>query len=411
MRTRKSTVLLTAALGMTLFAVAACSSAGSSSSPAGGSGAAGGSAGPVTIGLMVPLTGDLAQPGGWIEDGVKYGVKQVNASGGIDGSKVILQVVDTAGDPTQTVTAENKLINQDKVQFIIGPIISQSMTAVLPTETRGDIASIGVVGSPSLTPQKMPYGFSMLLNAGDQAQAMVNYANKQGYSKVAILHDNGEQGLSANDALQSQAKKAGMTVTGDQQYKVGDTDMTAQVLSLKHTNPQALLLFPTTGTDVGHVLQAMQNVGWNVPVIGGYGAHYSDQITKVAGQASMKNLVATAYAPFGACPGKQAPAATQKFINGINAFNPSEFNGLALDLAAASADSVQIIKQGVKGAGSTSGKKFAAWMETNAKSITGLINPSASASSSSHFLFGASDMVLVHPGTQVSPGIYQRADC
>ena len=74
------------------------------------------------------------------------------------------------------------------------------------------------------------------------------------------------------------------------------------MLSLKHTNPQAVLLFPTDGTDVGHVRQAMQNLEWNVPVIGGYGAHYSEQIAKVAGPSSMKNLVATTYAPFGACP-------------------------------------------------------------------------------------------------------------
>ena len=176
-------VLLTAALGTTLIAATACSSAGGSNGQASGSGGSGGTTGPVTVGLMVPLTGDLAQPGGWIQDGVKYGVKQVNEAGGINGSKIDLQVVDTAGDPTQTVTAANKLINQDKAQFIIGPITSQGMTAVLPTETRNDVAAIGVVGSPSLTPKKMRYGFSMLLNAGDQAQAMVNYAHKQGYSK------------------------------------------------------------------------------------------------------------------------------------------------------------------------------------------------------------------------------------
>lgn len=401
---RKATKCLGAVAGLALLATAACSTdkaAGTNQD----------STGPIKVGLLIPLTGSLAQAGAWIQEGVKYGVQQVNAAGGVDHRKVELVTLDTAGDPTQAVTGVNKLITQDSVQFIIGPITSDEMTAVLPAENQHDIASIPVVGSSTLTPKTMPYGFSMLLNAADQAQAMVNYAKSKHYTRVAILHDNGQQGLSANSALKSAAAKAGMTVTGDQQYSVGDTNISAQALSLKQGNPQAVLLFPTDGTDVGHVLQAMQNLNWNVPVVGGYGAHYSTQIAQVSGAKSMSTLTATAYGPFGACPGKPAPAATQKYISAIKAFDPKAFSSLALDLAAASTDAVSIMKQGMQGAGSTSGSKFAAWMDKNAHSISGLINPSVSASSSSHYLFGPGDMVLVKPGTQVSTGVYERADC
>jgi len=387
-----------------LVATAACSTKKPSNNTAS-------SDGPLKVGLMVPLTGNLAQPGGWIQEGVEYGVKQVNAAGGVDNRKVQLVTVDTAGDPTQAVTDANKLINQDKVQFIIGPITSDAMTAVLPVENQHGVASIPVVGSAELTPSKMPYGFSMLLNAADQAKAMVTFAQKKNYTRVAILHDNGQQGLSADGALKADAKDAGLTVTGDQQYSVGDTDISAQALSLKRGNPQAVLLFPTDGTDVGHVLQAMKNLSWNVPVVGGYGAHYSTQIAAVSGPSSMANLTATAYAPFGACPGQSAPSATKAFLSGIKAFKPNAFAALALDLAAASVDSVSIMKQGMEGAGSTSGAKFASWVETHSGSISGLINPSVSASQSSHYLFGPSDMVLVRPGKQVSTGVYERADC
>src|SRR5690242_2438723 len=307
---RKATKCLGAVAGLALLATAACSTekaAGTNQD----------STGPIKVGLLIPLTGSLAQAGAWIQEGVKYGVQQVNAAGGVDHRKVELVTLDTAGDPTQAVTGVNKLISQDQVQFIIGPITSDAMTAALPTENQHGVGSIPVVGSTSLTPQKMPYGFSMLLNAADQSQAMVNYAKSKGYTRVAILHDNGEQGLSANTALKSDAAKAGMTVTGNQQYTVGDTNVSAQVLSLKRGNPQAVLLFPTDGTDVGHVLQALKSLDWNVPVIGGYGAHYSTQIAQVSGADSMTNLTATVYAPFGACPGKSAPAATTKYISAI----------------------------------------------------------------------------------------------
>ena len=392
------------AASTTLLASAACSTTSPTSN-------ASDTSGPLKVGLLVPLTGSLAEAGSWIQEGVKYGVQQVNAAGGVNHRKIQLVTVDTAGDPTQAVTDVNKLVTQDQVQFIIGPITSDAMTAVLPIENQHGIASIPVVGSTELTPKKMPYGFSMLLNAADQSAAMVNYAKSKGYTRVAILHDNGEQGLSANTALKADAARAGMTVTGNQQYTVGDTNVSAQVLSLKRGNPQAVLLFPTDGTDVGHVLEAMKSLDWNVPVIGGYGAHYSTQIAQVSGAGSMASLTATVYAPFGACPGHAAPTATKKYIAAIKAFDPKAFPTLALDLAAASTDSVSIMKQGIEGAGSTSGAKFASWMNQDASSISGLVNPSVSASSSSHFLFGPSDMVLVNPGKQVSTGVYERTDC
>jgi hypothetical protein len=39
------------------------------------------------------------------------------------------------------------------------------------------------------------------------------------------------------------------------------------------------------------------------------------------------------------------------------------------------------------------------------------VNPRVSASRSTHFLFGPSNMALVRPGTEVSPGVYARVNC
>ena len=123
---RKTPKYLGALAGVTaLLASAACSTTQPTSN-------ASDTSGPLKVGLLVPLTGSLAEPGSWIQEGVKYGVQQVNAAGGVDHRKIQLVTVDTAGDPTQAVTGVNKLISQDQVQFIIGPITSDAMTAVLP---------------------------------------------------------------------------------------------------------------------------------------------------------------------------------------------------------------------------------------------------------------------------------------
>jgi len=369
---------------------------------------------PFKLGLLLPLTGPLALPGSRIRTAVQYAVSEINRKGGVRGRRITLVTVDDAADPTQDVQGVTKLINQDRVDFIFGPITSDGMLAVVPFETRAKKAAIGVVGSPRLTPSVMRYGFSVLLNAGEQARKMVAYAARRRWTRVAILHDSGEQGKSANVVLRQQLSNRRMTITGDQEYNVGATDMTAQLLSLKGGNPQALLLFPTSGTDVGRVLLGMQQLDMDIPVVGGYGAHFGADVARVAGRPAMTRLVATTYAAFGKCPKGGVPNLTKSFVNGIRRFNPDGFGTLvpALDLAAAVRDGIWVMKYAVEGARSTSGDKVAAWLERNSGKLgRGLVNPKVTANRNSHFLFGPSSMVLVRPGSEVSPGVYARADC
>ena len=371
-------------------------------------------AAPFKLGMLLPLTGPLALPGGRIRTAAEYAVSEINRKGGVAGRRVSLVVIDDAADPTQDVQGVTRLINQDRVDFIFGPITSDGMLAILPSVTRARKAVIGVVGSPRLTPSVMRYGFSILLNAGEQATKMVQYSNGRGWRRVAVLHDSGEQGKSADEVLKSQIARRGMTLTGDQEYNVGATDMTAQLLSLKSGNPQALLLFPTTGTDTGRVLQGLDQLNWDIPVIGGYGAHYGADVARVAGRAAMTRLVATTYSAFGKCPRAGVPNATKSFVNGIRNYRPSEFDGLvpALDLTGAVRDGIWIMKRAVEGARSTRGDLVTTWLERNSGKLgQGLVNSKVTASRSSHFLFGPSSMVMVRPGTDVSPGVYARADC
>ena len=406
------TVVQRAAAIATAVLVLGLTACGTDDDGGGAAGGGGGEEGDIKLGLIVPLTGALAQPGGWIETAVEFAVDEINEGGGIDGRQVQIVTFDDAADPTQTVTGANKLISQDNVDFVIGPITTDGMKAILPLETREKVAAVGVVGSPSLTVEEMPYGFSVLLNAGDQATKMVEYAAGQGGQKVAILHDSGEQGRTASEVLKEQAGAAGLEVTGTQQYDVGDADMTAQLLSLKRGRPDQLLLYPTSGEDVGNVLKGMEQLNWELPVVGGYAAHYADAIVSVSGEESLDGLIATAYAPFGACPDEGVPESTESFITDLEAFDADRAKGISLDLAASVRDGVWIMKSAIEGAGSTEGDAVAKWLEENSSSLgDGLVNQSVSASTDSHFVFGPDAMVLVEPAEEVSSGIYTRVDC
>ncbi|WP_210587711.1 amino acid ABC transporter substrate-binding protein [Streptomyces sp. GESEQ-35] len=102
-----------AGLGLGL-ALAGCSENGSS----------GGSGGDLLIGASLPLTGQFSQPGQEAERGYRIWREMVNADGGILGRQVELKITDDASSQDTVVADYNRLITQDRVDFLLGTFSS-----------------------------------------------------------------------------------------------------------------------------------------------------------------------------------------------------------------------------------------------------------------------------------------------
>ena len=84
--------------------------------------------GPIKIGLLVPLTGPLATPGIDMVDGFKLYWEQVNNQAG--GRKVEYVIADTTCNPDQAITQARRLVHQEKVHIMIGPLCGHEGPAV-----------------------------------------------------------------------------------------------------------------------------------------------------------------------------------------------------------------------------------------------------------------------------------------
>ena len=84
----------------------------------------------VKMGMVDPLTGVYAAPAGNEVMGAKLAVEQINAKGGILGRQVELLVEDSANDVGTGVQKARKLIERDKVNFIIGDVNSGIAAAI-----------------------------------------------------------------------------------------------------------------------------------------------------------------------------------------------------------------------------------------------------------------------------------------
>ena len=93
----------------------------------------------VKVGALLSLSGPAASFGIPERDIVKILADKVNAEGGIKGRKIEVIYHDDQTNPTESARGATKLIQQDKVQVIIGPTIGSATLAVMPIASRAQI--------------------------------------------------------------------------------------------------------------------------------------------------------------------------------------------------------------------------------------------------------------------------------
>ena len=84
---------------------------------------------PIRIGIWTSLTGASAIEGELIENGARLAAAQWNAKGGINGRQIDFVVYDDQSTTEGAVTATTRLIENDKVDAIIGSNLSNSIVA------------------------------------------------------------------------------------------------------------------------------------------------------------------------------------------------------------------------------------------------------------------------------------------
>lgn len=121
-------------------------STSTSSDKAGGSG----NKEPIIIGMPAELTGPTATPSSLGATGVELAVSQINADGGIDGRKIELVTIDTAGDAAKLVQSITEMKDQGAVA-IVGPVAGSLCAAAAPTLIKLDLP--GACLSPADLPK------------------------------------------------------------------------------------------------------------------------------------------------------------------------------------------------------------------------------------------------------------------
>lgn len=232
------------------------------------SGCAGGS-GKIKIGVIAPLTGDVAVYGTAVNNAVELYVKQLNEAGGIDGKKIELITYDDKGDPTEALNAYNKLVSADEVVAIIGPVTSTPTFGVAEKSAADGIPCItGTATHPDVTTYGDNY-FRACFEDPFQGGTMAKFAKEELKATTAGIIYNSSDAYSTGlmEAFTAAAKEAGLEVVATEAYSKGDVDFKAQLTNIKKESPDVLFV-PDYYNNAYLIASQVKEVGLDTTLLG-----------------------------------------------------------------------------------------------------------------------------------------------
>jgi branched-chain amino acid transport system substrate-binding protein len=222
---------------------------------------------PIRIGAIFPYSGRYAPMGEPMKKSIDLAQETINAAGGIAGRPMQVVFYDDEGDQAKSLQLADKLINQDKVVAIIGPIPTANAQAVTEAAERAKVPILYSNPTKSIWEGKK-YVFQINHDDAMQAEAVINYVDKKlGKKNVAILFDANPYGTTGSQFAKAAAEKHGMKVVAMEKYAGEDRDVTPQLTKIKNAGADALVLWGVNPVPAIATKQLRQ-LGLNIPVVG-----------------------------------------------------------------------------------------------------------------------------------------------
>ena len=201
----------------------------------------------VKIGVAVSMTGKLAYEGTQVKMGYQVWEKLVNENGGIKAGdkkyKVQMIYLDDESDPVRGAKLTEKLITEDKVQFLMGPYSSAITFATSAIGEKYNIITIAPeANAPKIYDRGYKNVFSILPNAIYLMDPIAEVAKKvtPKPQTAAIISANDLFPLSCAEGFRASLEKAGIKVVLFEKYPAGATDISSLLTKVKSANPDIL---------------------------------------------------------------------------------------------------------------------------------------------------------------------------
>jgi branched-chain amino acid transport system substrate-binding protein len=229
---------------------------------------------PIKIGFGMSLTGPLAANGKMSLVAMQVWEDDINAKGGLLGRPVKLIYYDDQSNPSQVPGIYAKLLDVDKVDFIVSGYASTQVAAAMPIAIQKKKLFVSLFGTGVNETFDYPKYFSMIPNGPTPKPAFT-----RGFFKVAEVQEpkpqtiaiamaDAEFGRNACEGAHQNAQASGFKIVYEKAYPPATTDFTPVVRAIQALNPDLLVICSYPLDTVGMV-KAMNEVGFKPKMWGG----------------------------------------------------------------------------------------------------------------------------------------------
>jgi len=267
--------------------VAACGSTGG-----GGSNTNSYSGKTIKLGAILSITGAGGVYGPQSRDGANLAVKQINASGGVNGAQIALTINDDASDKAQSAQVAQKLIQSEQDLALLGPTLSNSAVAVHPLaeSLKTPILAVSTTGIhivpdcnfPATTPCKYVFRDSL----GEETAIPTNIksyaADKQPKTGVLLVAQDDKFSSDGGTIVQNTVAQYNINLLKTIKFNKAEADLSPYVTQAVQAKPDVIFITSLGGIPAKIMTEARKQ-GWQGQFLGGNGFNTATVSAQAAG--------------------------------------------------------------------------------------------------------------------------------
>jgi len=200
--------------------------------------------GVIKIGLITPLSGIYAPDGTQVQQGAQMAVDQLNAAGGVMGRQIQVLPQDEGATTADTVNAAQILVNQQNVNFMMGPYFSGDVRATLPITTAAKMIQILTVSSLDalMVPPQNNYLFRVTLPDSGYATMTISWLGLIHAKSFVYEAEDYGYAHEIGSFLTNQSASAGVTMLSADYFPDTATDYSSAINHIASLKPDGVVV-------------------------------------------------------------------------------------------------------------------------------------------------------------------------
>jgi branched-chain amino acid transport system substrate-binding protein len=298
---------------------------------------------PIKIGSVLSVTGPAAFLGDPELKTLQLYIEKINKDGGVLGRPLELVSYDDGSDANKANGFGKRLIEDDKVDVIIGGTTTGATMSIAPLVDRAGVPFISLAGAVAIVEPVKKWLFKTPHTDRMAAERVFDDMKKRGFTKIALLSETSGFGQSGKKESEAAAARMGITLVANETYGPKDTDMSPQLTKIKGADGvQAVFVFGL-GQGPAIVNKNIKQLGIALPIYHAHGVASEEFIKLSDGAAEGVRLPAAALLVASKLPDSDpqkpvamayAKAYADRYKEEISTFGGHAYDALMITVAA-----------------------------------------------------------------------------